>query len=277
MNNGGERILLMMAPLGPVKGRGLGRGHLRARLKESLATKGHKFLTGNQAPLLFSSEAFGKLLANEAPAMEIPAELVHPNFINDPGPNGSRAIVREADALNWEPPEASRTDPSICKISHDHMGRPLLLLNTKPGPSISFSYYSDGLWMAMGPMAAGLGVDVAGEEEFGTDYPFQRVYTRDELDVVRCCLRPLSNTLATALIWSVKEALVKAMGRGFHTVDFLGVRITSLENKGPYFRGAAGILPGKDPENKLPGKLTFVCSGHGDVWISVCLNASGRP
>jgi phosphopantetheinyl transferase len=59
---------------------------------------------------------------------------------------------------------------------------------------------------------------VAGTNEFQREYPFHRVFHPQEL---QHALRLAGGDLekASALLWSIKEAVVKALGCAFHLVD----------------------------------------------------------
>jgi phosphopantetheinyl transferase (holo-ACP synthase) len=59
---------------------------------------------------------------------------------------------------------------------------------------------------------------VAGTDEFQGEYPFHRVFHAQEL---QHALRLAGGDLekASALLWSIKEAVVKALGCAFHLVD----------------------------------------------------------
>jgi hypothetical protein len=59
---------------------------------------------------------------------------------------------------------------------------------------------------------------VAGTDEFQREYPFHRVFHAQEL---QHALRLAGGDLekALALLWSIKEAVVKALGCAFHLVD----------------------------------------------------------
>jgi hypothetical protein len=71
-----------------------------------------------------------------------------------------------------------------------------------------------------------MGIDVAEAIEFQGDYPFHRVFNAEELQHV---LNLAGGDLATAsaLLWSVKEAVVKALGCAFHLVDPLQIHVDS--------------------------------------------------
>jgi phosphopantetheinyl transferase (holo-ACP synthase) len=76
---------------------------------------------------------------------------------------------------------------------------------------------------------------VAYPEEFTDGYPLARAFRPEELDWARALCRN-DTARGAALIWSAKEAAVKATGAGFNLFDPLEVR---AEN--PIFR-QRGIL-----------------------------------
>ena len=98
------------------------------------------------------------------------------------------------------------------------LGRPQLLLGEYRGPAISFSQGGGQIWAALCGDGSDIGIDVAGTDEFQRDYPFQRVFQPPEL---QHALRLADGDLgkASALLWSIKEAVVKALGCAFHLVD----------------------------------------------------------
>lgn len=104
------------------------------------------------------------------------------------------------------------------QVAHDPLGRPRLLLGECEGPAISFSEGGGRTWAALCGDAPDIGIDVAGPDEFPKEYPFHRVFSSQELQLA---LRLTSGDLekASALLWSVKEAAVKALGCAFHLVD----------------------------------------------------------
>ena len=98
------------------------------------------------------------------------------------------------------------------------LGRPHLLLGKYRGPAISFSEGGGKVWAALCGDESAIGIDVAGTDEFQREYPFHRVYHPQEL---QHALRLTGEDLekASALLWSIKEAAVKALGCAFHLVD----------------------------------------------------------
>ncbi|MBW1775653.1 MAG: 4'-phosphopantetheinyl transferase superfamily protein, partial [Deltaproteobacteria bacterium] len=103
------------------------------------------------------------------------------------------------------------------------LGKPCLLVGDKQGPSLSFSHGEGSLWGAMCGEGS-VGIDVAYPDEFAGGYPFGRAFSPEELDCAGGLCRN-DRARGAALIWSVKEASVKATGAGFHLFDPLDVRV----------------------------------------------------
>jgi hypothetical protein len=109
-------------------------------------------------------------------------------------------------------------------IDSGPLGQPLLRLGDQPGPSLSFSEAGGLLWAALSGQGR-VGVDAAREEEFAPPYPYSRAFGREEWDWAwRHCQG--RTTSAAALLWAAKEAAVKALGVGFHTIDPLDLEVT---------------------------------------------------
>lgn len=119
----------------------------------------------------------------------------------------------------------SYTSPheNALKLYNTALGRPYLLVENKPGPSLSFSHGEGRLWAAM-CSKGDVGIDVAYPEEFVGDYPFARAFRPEELEYARALCHN-DTARGAALIWSAKEASVKATGTGFNLFDPLGVRV----------------------------------------------------
>src|SRR5690606_26610268 len=101
----------------------------------------------------------------------------------------------------------------------DQLGKPLLLLlGAHRGPAISFSEDRVARWAALCGDGSDIGIDVAEAYEFQGDYPFRRVFNAEETQHA-LELAQGDVGMASALLWSVKEAVVKALGCGFHCVE----------------------------------------------------------
>ncbi len=111
-------------------------------------------------------------------------------------------------------------------LQADLLGRPLLALGGQPGPGLSFSEAGGILWGAMAGDGQ-VGVDAALEIDFQGPYPYSRAFRREEWDWAwrRCQGRAPA---AAALLWAAKEAAVKALGSGFHTVDPKDLEVVPL-------------------------------------------------
>ena len=118
---------------------------------------------------------------------------------------------------------SNRADFPI-QVVHDPLGRPQLLLGECKGPAISFSEGGENVWAALCGDGSDIGIDVAGTDEFHRGYPFHRGFHPQELQHT---LRLAGGDMAkaSALLWSVKEAVVKALGCAFHFVDPLQITV----------------------------------------------------
>jgi phosphopantetheinyl transferase len=118
----------------------------------------------------------------------------------------------------WKRSQSSNRDAFPIQVVHDPLGRPNLLLGEHRGPAVSFSEGGGRVWAALCGDESEIGMDVAGTDEFIGEYPFQRVFHAEELEhALR--LEGADVAKASALLWSIKEAVVKALGCGFHLVD----------------------------------------------------------
>jgi phosphopantetheinyl transferase (holo-ACP synthase) len=119
------------------------------------------------------------------------------------------------------------------QVVRDPLGKPQLLLGARRGPAISFSEGGGKVWAALCGDESDVGIDVAEAVEFQGVYPYHRVFNGQELPPV---LNLAGGNLeqASALLWSVKEAVVKALGCAFHLVDPLQIHVS------PSIRGGDG-------------------------------------
>ena len=132
--------------------------------------------------------------------------------------------LRATDSPPWTFCLASNRAAFPIQVVRDPLGKPYLLLGAHRGPAISFSEGGGKVWAALCGDGSDLGIDVAEAVEFQGEYPFHRVFSGQELQDV---LNPAGGDLeeASALLWSVKEAVVKALGCAFHFVDPLQIHV----------------------------------------------------
>jgi hypothetical protein len=159
---------------------------------------------------------------------------------------------------------------SALTLERDPLGKPQICLGATPGPAISFSWSAGRLWAALGRPECGLGVDAAAPREFAGSYPHQRVFRESEWQTA-VTLTAGNREEAAALLWSVKEAVVKAWGCGFH---FLSPRQVEVQVAGPGEHGYLwhGCLGNPDRDGPLPeGRepCPAVSVRLKEVWLSV--------
>ncbi len=156
------------------------------------------------------------------------------------------------------------------------LGRPYLLVGESQGPAISFSEGGGKVWAALSGDESDIGIDVAGRDEFHKEYPFQRVFQPQELQHA-LMLTGGDPAEASALLWSVKEAVVKALGCAFHLVEPRHINVY------PSAGGTAGAGEGYGFSVGLTGKarkrfplvdsqsLWVHSLPHGTMWLSIAL------
>ena len=126
--------------------------------------------------------------------------------------------LRATERLLGGHPHLSNRVTRPIRIVHDMLGRPHLLLGEHPGPAISFSTAGEEDWAALCGDESDIGIDVAGSAEFQEGYPVHRVVHAPELQTA-LELAGGDSAKAAALLWSIKEAVAKALGCAFHLVD----------------------------------------------------------
>ena len=142
---------------------------------------------------------------------------------------------RRLVTILWEHLFSNRVALPI-RLVHDSLGRPHLLLGEHRGPAISFSTAGDEVWAALCGGESEIGIDVAGSAEFQEGYPVYRVFHVQELhQTLELAGGDWAN--AAALLWSIKEAVAKALGCAFHLVDPRDIHVDPplVEDGGPAF------------------------------------------
>jgi len=118
----------------------------------------------------------------------------------------------------WNRSQSPAAAPLPFKLVRGLLGRPQLQSGAHRAPAVSFSEGGGRVWAALCGDDSDIGIDLAAADEFQGNYPLHRVFHPEELHHAL----KLANgdvAAAAALLWSVKEAVVKALGCGFHLVD----------------------------------------------------------
>lgn len=111
-------------------------------------------------------------------------------------------------------------------LGTDFLGKPIVREAGLPRLSVSFSQGEALMWAAICQNGV-CGVDSAHSEEFRGAYPFKRAFHEDEFESLSAGT-DVSREEAAAILWSVKEAAVKALGCGFHLIDPLQMNVVSV-------------------------------------------------
>ena len=181
----------------------------------------------------------------------------------------------------WKRCQSSNRAAFPIQVVRGLLGRPHLLLGEYRGPAISFSEGGGKVWAALCGDESDIGIDVAGTDEFQREYPFHRVFHPQEL---QHALRLAGGDLekASALLWSIKEAVVnavKALGCAFHLVDPRQITVyPSAEGRQGAERGRRVYLSG-GLIREGPGAVSHSCrpvpmgtfASSGKMWLSIAL------
>jgi len=176
----------------------------------------------------------------------------------------------------WKGCQSSNRAVFPIQVVRGLFGRPHLLLGKYRGPAISFSEGGGEVWAALCGDESDIGIDVAGTDEFQSEYPFHRVFHAQEL---QHALRLAGGDVeqASALLWSIKEAVVKALGCAFHLVD--PRQITVYPSGGGAVGENGGYTFPVDLSRKAlvrfpiaAGRSLWVCSlPQRKMWLSIAL------
>jgi phosphopantetheinyl transferase len=120
-----------------------------------------------------------------------------------------------------------------CALTADSLGKPLLYVGNSCVP-VSFSRGLGHYWAAMTLQSDSIGLDYAQAEDFPTDYPFFRIFNRNELTGYSG-FTPLDISMRAALLWSTKESIVKMLGVGFRHIDPKQLNVKIRYNKGVFY------------------------------------------
>jgi phosphopantetheinyl transferase len=174
------------------------------------------------------------------------------------------------DSSLWKGRLSSGRAAFPIQVVRDPLGKPHLLLGEYRGPAISFSEGGGRVWAALCGDESDIGIDVAETDEFQGDYPFHRVFNAQELQhVVRLAGGDVEK--ASALLWSIKEAVVKALGCGFHLVEPRDITVHPAVEKGGEY--TFPVCLSRKALERLPmsaGRSLWVRSlPQAKMWLSI--------
>jgi phosphopantetheinyl transferase len=178
--------------------------------------------------------------------------------------------LRAKESPLWIRPHFSNRVALPIQLVHDTLGRPHLLLGEHRGPAISFSTAGEEVWAALCGDESDIGIDVAGSAEFQGGYPVHRVFHVQELHQA---LELAGGDLAkaAALLWSIKEAVVKALGCAFHLVNPRDIHVypSAVEDGGPAFsvRLSGKALVRFPMADRRP--ITVRSLPQAETWLSI--------
>jgi phosphopantetheinyl transferase len=182
------------------------------------------------------------------------------------------------------------SEDETVSIDRDALGKPAFTVRGMKAAAVSFSHGLGTTWAAFAGRDVYLGIDVAESAEFEGNYPFHRVFHKTEFDADWECSRGTGHPVApkhfpcvghprasscahAAFLWSVKEAVVKALGCGFHRIDPLDVRISVQGGKGELIESTAcltGRARDRFPMVDAPRGVA-VSFQQGSLWVSTAV------
>lgn len=182
------------------------------------------------------------------------------------------ALWRSFDRVDEVVTRDGRSVQENVAIFRDVMGKPELHVSGRKQAAVSFSYGPGIAWAASCRDGCNVGIDVAHQSEFAGNYPFHRVFGAEEL---REALAEVGENPSegAALLWSAKEAVVKAVGCGFHLIDPLHVRMV------PHGRSSHGIILrprfAQKPLERFPylaySEIAVLSFQEESSWVSVAI------
>ncbi len=158
----------------------------------------------------------------------------------------------------WKRCQSSTSAAFPIQVVRGLLGRPHLLLGESHGPAISFSEGGGKVWAALCGDESDIGIDAVGTDEFHRGYPYQRVFHPQELQHAQG-LAGGDLEMASALLWSIKEAIVKALGCAFHLVDPRQITVNPSAGGNGVYTFPVG-LSGK-------ALARFPLAARGSLWV----------
>lgn len=154
------------------------------------------------------------------------------------------------------------------------LGKPELRVEGRKGPSVSFSHALEGTWAALCLSGASVGIDATDPGEFAGTYPFDRVFHAEELRLADAATKG-HRLESAALLWSAKEAVVKALGCGFHLVDPFEMRIVPMGPSGEIKRLHVSFSDKTKARFQALRDATIrvACFREANVWVSIAVSS----
>lgn len=172
-------------------------------------------------------------------------------------------------AVGHSPKWSTHRNPPPVSLEYDELGKPRLKIGEFMGMAVSFSHVSDGIWAALSGPGQHLGIDAARAEEFEGDYPFHRAFHPEEL----CPPMPGVHGIreSAAMLWTVKEAAVKALGVGFGLLGPLDIRVESLEDRNTHYipRILISCRSMRRIGLRSSPRMNVISFNHAATWVSV--------
>jgi len=176
------------------------------------------------------------------------------------------------DSLLWKGHPSSSRAASLPQVVSGPLGKPHLLIGEYRGPAISFSESGGAVWAALCGDESEIGIDVAEADEFKSGYPVRRIFSAQELQHA-ARLTGGEVEQASALLWSIKESVVKALGCGFHLVEPRDIEVHPAESGNGEHTFPVGLS--RKALARLPadaGLSLWVRSvPHAKRWLSIAL------
>ena len=158
------------------------------------------------------------------------------------------------------------------RIVRTILGGPNLCVTGRRCGSVSFSWTTGVLWAALAEERLGIGIDAATADEFEGPYPYERAFGEPEWGAWFAGGRERYPE-AAALVWSGKEAVVKAIGSGFHLIAPREVAILPCEKHGERFMCGASFSDRtlqRFPELRS-AKACIMSFKASRAWVSIAL------
>jgi phosphopantetheinyl transferase len=169
-----------------------------------------------------------------------------------------RALWRQATRLTSSWTDVTRCGLADVEVRADGLGRPIAFVGTTPGPPISFAHSPGRTWGALNLGTSHIGIDSAIPDDFSERYPFDRAFHPREFSSALERTDGYGES-AAALLWSIKESVVKALGCGFRLLDPLDLSVTMERSTND--RLTFSVFLSKAARERLPDETTVPVAG----------------